>query len=145
MSKYATYAVGDRSKAVNDNNIKAIYFRETPTVVFFDPQKEGSLDRLSGYTYIQCPEYMETLFKMSGQGKSAQDVLDAYLYNYAYCIESVSLTSVPIYYLIPNTRIFINDSTTGINGEYILRSYTIPLTYNGTMNISAVRAPERLY
>jgi len=52
---------------------------------------------------------------------------------------------VPIYYLDVNTRIFVFDEKSGINGEYIIEKLSIPLTYNGTMSITAHKAVERLY
>ena len=88
---------------------------------------------------------MEGLFSISSQGKSATTVLDEFLYNNTYCTESISFTSIPIYYLEPNTRIFIDDENSKICGEYLVSRYSIPLSHNGTMNISATKAVERLY
>lgn len=88
---------------------------------------------------------MEQLFHISAQGKSAMDELNINLYNHSYCTESVSLTTLPIYYLEPNARIFVFDSRTGINGEYIVSRLNLQLAHGGTMSISATKAPERLY
>jgi hypothetical protein len=52
---------------------------------------------------------------------------------------------LPIYYLEPNTRIFVKDENSGIDGEYIINRITIPLQYQGTMSISATKVVERLY
>ena len=145
MAKYSVYASGDRTKTLNDDKIKAIYFRETPTVIFFDPKKETAIDRKTGYVYIQCPTYMEQLFQMSAQGKSAIDQLNISLYNYGYAVESVSLNTIPVYYLQPNARIFVYDNKTGINGEYIVTRLSYQLSHNGLMSITATKAPERLY
>ena len=41
-------------------------------------------------------------------------------------------------------RIKVIDKNTNINGEYLVSKITLPLTYNGTMNITATKAPERL-
>jgi hypothetical protein len=38
----------------------------------------------------------------------------------------------------------VHDEESKINGDYIINKITIPLTYNGTMSISAVKAVERL-
>lgn len=145
MAKYSVYAIGDRTKTLNDDKIKAIYFRETPTVIFFDPKKETAIDRKTGYVYIQCPTYMEQLFQMSAQGKSAIDQLNISLYNYGYAVESVSLNTIPVYYLQPNARILVYDNKTGINGEYIVTRLSYQLSHNGLMSITATKAPERLY
>jgi hypothetical protein len=77
--------------------------------------------------------------------KSCYDELDNFLYNYTYINQSISLTSIPIYRLEPNTLIYIKDETNDINGEYAINRMTIPLTYNGTMSITANRIPKRLY
>ena len=69
----------------------------------------------------------------------------AIVYKYTYCTETVSLTSIPIYYLEPNTRIYIHDNNSGIDGEYIVDRISLPLQYSGTMNIWATKAAERIY
>ena len=68
-------------------------------------------------------------------------MVDELLYQYSYCVENISITALPIYTLKPNTRIYVCDLETKINGEYIVSKFTIPLTYNGTMSITAVKAP----
>ena len=84
------------------------------------------------------------LFTISAQGQSALDKLNNCLYNNTYCIESVSLNTIPIYYLQPNTKILIRDDNSKINGEYNVTRFTIPLTFNGTMSISATKIADRL-
>jgi hypothetical protein len=88
---------------------------------------------------------MENLFNISSQGKSAKDRLDELLYSNAYCAESITINTIPVYHLQPNTRIFVRDDNSGINGEYIITKLTVPLSYNGTMSINATKAVERLY
>lgn len=197
LDKYSVQNIGIRPKAENDTDVKAIYFRDTPNVIFVDTTKiskaeksklieqygseqewllaiqkaigadsindavyaqqsyelkqavdkniENQRDEMSGYTFIRLPTYMENLFSISGQGKSAFDKLDNWLYSYACCTESISISSLPVYYLEPNTRIFIKDSNSGIEGEYIVNRISLPLTHNGTMSITATKAVQRLY
>ena len=148
LNNYAVYNIGARTKAVTDNQVKAIYFKDTPTVLFFTP---GQIDVLakksalpSGYSYINLPIIYENLFTISAQGKSAKNEIDNMLYNYGYCSESISLSAVPIYYLEPNTRIQVRDEKTGIDGEYLVNKITIPLNHNAVMQIQATKAPERI-
>ena len=82
------------------------------------------------------------MFSISARGKSAKDRLDELIYQHGYCTESVSITAIPIYYLEPNTRVYIYDNKTGIDGDYIVSKITLPLTYNGTMSITATKAAE---
>ena len=142
LDHFSIPVIGNRSKPINDSTVKAIYFRDTPTVLFTD--NINNVDKKSGYTYIQIQPGMQNLFNMSSQGKSAKNVIEEALYNYAYCADVISLTTIPIYYLQPNTRIFVRDDNNFINGEYIIDKISIPLAYNGLMSISANKAIERI-
>ena len=106
-----------------------------------------SIDAEKAFNKIQLmiKNSLENMFNISAQGKSAQDLLDELVYNHSYCIESVTIQSVPIYHLQPNTRIYVDDKKNKIQGEYIVNKLTIPLTYNGTMSITATKAPEKIY
>ena len=148
MNKYSISAIGNRPKVINDSNIKSIYFRETPNVIFINKNNVIGwefTERKSGYTYIQLPDSMLSLFNLSSQGKSAWNVLEETIYNNACCIESAMIVTIPIYYLKPNTRVYIRDDNSKINGEYIMSRFTIPLSYNGTMSISATKVTDKIY
>ena len=143
IERYGTSFVGDRPKAVNDSMIKSIYFRETPTLIFTD--NIAKIDKKLGYSYLQYSPAMASLFTMSAQGKDAIDVLYEHLYKNSYCIESVTVNALPIYHLEPNNMINIFDTRAGINGTYIMTKFTLPLTYNGTMSITATKAVEEIF
>ena len=143
IERYGTSFVGDRPKAVNDSMIKSIYFRETPTLIFTD--NIAKIDKKLGYSYLQYSPAMASLFIMSAQGKDAIDVLYEHLYKNSYCIESVTVNALPIYHLEPNNMINIFDTRAGINGTYVMTKFTLPLTYNGTMSITATKAVEEIF
>ena len=152
FGKYAISAIGNRPKAINDDKVTGIYFQETPSVLFLTPEDytdmmnhRSDYNDMTGYTFIQLTSSMENYFTISAQGKSAKDELDNLLYQHTYATEAVNLTAVPIYYLQPNTRIFVKDDNTGINGEFIVSKITVPLQYNGTTAITTTRAVERIY
>lgn len=145
LAQYAVPAVGIRSKVENDSNVKAIYYGDTPQIIF-DDYSDGLQSSHSGYKYFNLPSSnYGSMFSRSVQGKSAKDAIDTLLYNYTCCTESVSIQSVPIYYLQPNTLIYINDIKANIEGEYIINKITIPLAYNGTMSIQGTKVINRLY
>ena len=145
LAQYAVPVVGIRSKVENDSNVKAIYYGDTPQIIF-DDYSDGLQSSHSGYKYFNLPSSSYgSMFSRSTQGKSAKDAIDTLLYNYTCCTESVSIQSVPIYYLQPNTLIYINDIKANIEGEYIINKITIPLAYNGTMSIQGTKVINRLY
>lgn len=140
LFQFSASNVGRRPKVVNDSNVKSIYFRDTPDIIF----RESDTDEvITGYKYIQIPA-IGNMFRISTQGKSAKDKLDELIYNHAYCIENATITNIPIYHLEPNTRVYVRDEETGIDGDYIVSKFTIPLTYNGTMSITATKAAENI-
>lgn len=145
LDRFQVNAIGERPKVVNDNSVTAIYFRETPNIIFIQ-NEEDKYDTL-GYTWVQLPKNMniDNMFSISAQKKSAKEVLDNLLYNHSYCIENITINAIPVYRLEPNRLINIIDEKSKINGEYIISKITIPLTYNGTMSITATKAVERLY
>lgn len=149
LSKYSVKAIGDRTKVVKDDDIKAIYYGEIPNLIYIKQEDYNDLVKTNslndGYVYVILPDILTDYFVISRKNKSAQDQLDEFLFDYAYCNESISITTIPIYHLEPNTRISVFDEKSKINGEYIINKITIPLNYNGTMSISATRAPIRLY
>lgn len=142
LNQFNVRSIGIRSKVINDTNIKTIYFRETPDVIFVDPDIPIEA-RLSGYKYIQVKN-LESMFSISAQGKSAKTLLEQLLYQHGYCNENITLTTIPIYYLEPNTRISVSDENTTISGDFIVNKITIPLTYSGLMTISASKAAQSI-
>ena len=120
--------------------------RETPTVIFVDSDIWDEVDRSKlGYTYLQLPPNFVSLFSISAQGKSAKTVIDELIYKHACNAENITISVLPIYHLEPNTRIFVRNDESGINGEYILTRYSLNLGTGSNMSISASKAVDRLY
>lgn len=143
LEKYTTEKIGRRTKVINDTEVKAIFFEETPNVLFVDPMKTSPYtDSSLSYIRLNLVGSMANYFSISTQGKSAKETLDSLLYTHTYYNESITLNCIPIYYLEPNVRISVYDETSGINGEYIIKSYSLQLTYNGSMSITATKAED---
>lgn len=151
LERYNVQNIGDRPKAENDDKVKAIYFRDIPEVIFVDKNvNSGTVlyeqQQRPGYAYVRLPDHLlNNLFTTSRQGKSAMDKLETFLYQYACCTESITLSSLPVYYLEPNTRILVDDNNSNLHGEYLIERLSIPLSTNGTMSITATKAIEKLY
>lgn len=149
---YGVRVIGLRTKAVSNDKVSAVYFTKLPTICFYTSEdsenwKRKTADQVmkqSGYTFALLPKGLENNFTISSRQLSAKDYLDSLLYQFSYIPEQLSITALPIYYLEPNTRIYVHDEETAIDGEYIVNKITLPLTYNGTMSISANKAPERI-
>ena len=145
--QYGPELIGRRSKVEKDDKVKAIYFKDTPDLLFVENYSSSPVVEYSdtlAYTHINVSPTLSTYLYMSSQGKSAKEELDNLIYNSTYYQDTITLSTVPIYYLEPNTRIFVQDKKSGISGEYIIKSMTIPLAHDGMMSLNANRASERI-
>ena len=143
--QYSVPVIGRRSKSINDDKVKAIYFRDTPMILFVSEDYEPvEGEENLHYVRINIAPPISNYFQISAQGKSAKSVLDSMLYEGTYYQESITLSVIPIYYLEPNTRISVVDETTGINGQYIIKNFSLQLTYNGMMSITATRVTDTI-
>lgn len=142
LEKYKPSNIGRRTKVINDNEVKGIFFEETPNLLFIKENELNQASQTLSYVRLNLTDSMTNYFRISTQGKSAKEVLDNLLYQHTYYCESITLNCVPIYYLQPNTRIEVYDEDSSINGEYIIKSYNIQLNHNGSMSITATRAEE---
>lgn len=141
ISKYNIKNIGDRIKTLNDNKIKGIYFKDIPQVIY--TEQLGNIiigETASNISYIQIPSKVEDMFSLSARGISAKEKMDELLYEHSCMPISVTINTVPIYYLEPNTRIYIHDEKSKVDGDYIITRMSIPLNYDGNMSITAIKA-----
>lgn len=139
LEKISVPVIGQRTKVINDKNVKSIYYKDTPNIIF-KRITDQDYDRKSGYTYINVNNNTETYFSISSKGKSAKERIDELLYEGSYAPESISISTIPVYYLEPNHYIFVRDDRSNIYGKYFIDKITIPLSYKKTMTITATKA-----
>lgn len=141
LGKYSANKIGSRSKVINEPAIKSIYYKETPEVQFIIlPIEAKELTKNNAYTKIQIQDNMTGLFYRSTQGNAAVSKANELISEYTATAEGVNLTCIPIYYLEPNTRIYVD----GI-GDCTLDRISYNLSYNGTMSISGNKILKTFY
>ena len=154
IGQFSIPAIGDRPKNKSNDKVRALIYKDIPDVVLVSQKdydnyaKSGRL--LTGYNYLITDDFIESCLEkdtitISTRGITAQEQIDDLLYNHAYCNETINITSVPIFYLEPNTIISAKDEQRTVNGYYIINKITLPLDYKGTMKITAIKVPERVY
>lgn len=144
LGELSVSSIGLRTQTENNQKLKALVYKDVPNVIF-TTDKEHFVEDIkehSGYTLFYIDEEQLSNFKLSYQGRSVKEQINTMVYNYGCCTENISISCLPIYYLNPNTKILINDYENGISGEYIISNFSIPLAYNGIMNISASKYIE---
>lgn len=149
ISKLSIQNIGRRTKIIVDNSINCIFEPEIPDLVLLnssDPNIRELREECErqGQDYIQLSETLFSMTAMGGNFNSAYNLIRELLYQYTSYNESISINSVPIFYLEPNTRIAVRDTKSGIYGDYIINNISIPFDVNGTMSLSCTRTLERI-
>ena len=133
------------------DKIVRIYNNDVPNYIIIDQAMDNNYKRIitekcdektQPYSIVDSEVYSK--FAIGTIGYSAQEVARDFLYQYTTYSESISLQCIPIYSLDVNRRITVKDRKSGINGDYIIKSMTIPLSSSGTMSISASKALNRI-
>ena len=154
LNQFSIPAIGDRPKTENNDRIRALIYKDVPDVILIEEEDFNKYEEagrlLGGYNYYFLDKALRTFIednkiRVSTRSVTAQESIDNLLYNYAYCNETITITSVPIYYLEPNTIISARDEARMVHGYYIINKITLPLDYKGTMQITAIKVPERVY
>ena len=149
IAEFGVGNIGRRTTTIVDDHINCIFEPTIPNVVLI---KAGAAQTSTlqqecenqQQDYINVDPVIYDKLAIGGSLRSAYEQIRKELYQYTNYNEQVSLTTLPIYYLEPNTRITIQDSESGIGGDYIIKSISVPLDINGTMNISCTKALERI-
>jgi hypothetical protein len=57
---------------------------------------------------------------------------------------NINISILPIYHLEPNTRITVTSEQDDIHGDFMMSTFSVPLTINGNMSISATQVQNKL-
>ncbi len=90
--------------------------------------------------------YHSQFNKLQGGGTacSAYEQAKNIIYSGTCYNEKVTVTMMPVYYLEPHTRIRLQDTSTGVSGDYVIDSIDLPLDGTGTMSLICSRALTKM-
>lgn len=146
LGKYSIKNIGRRTKVVNNNDIKTVYNSEVPDVVFIEGLDQDLIVKYQGIGqrfFILTNEYYD-MFSISTTGTSCFDQIREMMYQNLCYNTTISLTCLPKYYIEPNNIIRVEDKDSNIYGNYQITQYSLPITYNGTMSITATEVLTRV-
>lgn len=148
ISEFSVKNIGRRTIVVNDNDVNCIFEPDIPDFIIIEIGQDDTDEKRAeaearGQNYIQVNSAIYSLITAGGSSKSAYNVVRELLYQHTSYNESITLQSLPVYTLEPNTRIGVQDIESDIYGDYMISTISIPLDINGQMSISATRALER--
>lgn len=137
LLEYSVKKIGDRILTSSDNTVSAIYYKDIPNIILCSSDEEipDFISRYGDYKIFYVPQDLSDLFSISTKGNSAVEQIYSLINKNLLVNDTITLSSVPIYYLEPNTRIFVECKENNIYGDYIINSISIPLQVGGTSSI----------
>lgn len=147
-TKFRIEDIGRRTKVISDKAVNCIFPVKIPEYAYINADGDTAEDRemiAKNQDYIQVSEKIFNNLVLGGGQFSAFEKVKELLYAHTNYNESISITCVPIYYLEPNTRITVCDNDVSVNGDYLIKSISLPLTPNGTSSISAAKIVEKTF
>ena len=164
VGKYAVSQIGRRMKVVNNDNIKILFAKQIPPIVFIPDYQEvadlleieytnaeDAAEKVREYCaanetnyFFKLSPQVESSFVNSSTGVSAFDEIRNLLYQYLVYNTTISISCLPRYWYEPNNMIYLENRENGIQGNYVITQYSLPLTYNGTMSITMTQALTRV-
>ena len=146
MGRYSIGEIGRRTMVESSDSYTSIYNQSPPDIIFIDGYNQEELEHytMMGQKFFILTSEYQDLFVASSTGTSCFDKIREMLYQNLNYNTTISITCLPKYYMEPNNIIHIEDRKSNINGNYQITQFTLPLTYNGTMSITATQVLTRI-
>lgn len=148
-SPFSVDSIGRRQKVVTESDVNCLFPVEVPNVILIEANgntaEHVELANDKQQEIVQVSSKVYNNLTVGGGYHSAFDTIKDLLYQHTSYNENISLSVIPIYHLEPNRRITVNDPDIGICGDYLIKSISLPLSYNGTSNISATKIVEKTF
>lgn len=149
--------IGRRSAVINAGNaVNCIFEPWIPDVVYIGQEdvlrtdmyltteKQKTECEQRGQNYCLISQGMYDCIEVGGQLYSAYEQIRQQLHQYTQYNESITVQTLPMYHLEPNTRISVQDIDSDIYGDYMINTMSFALDNEGLLTINASRALERV-
>lgn len=147
IGEFSVKNIGRRTKIVNDDSINCLFEPTIPDCIIIPPTDDGTLTDEAvkkGQSWSKVDDAIYDRLALGGTYNSAYNLIKDLLYQYTNYNETIQMQTIPIFHLEPNSRISVKDVKSGINGDFIIKNLSIPLSVNGVMSVSAIKALTKI-
>jgi len=99
--------------------------------------------KINFYPWTQVDSSIYSQLLTGGYKNGAFDQIKYELYLHTRYQKAISMTSIPVFYLEPNNRITINDTTTNTYGDFVVQSINLTLGPGANMSTTCNEIAER--
>ena len=142
--------IGRRSFVTdNGKNTNCVFENWIPDIILIKAGETDTQDRSDeaanrGQLFTQVPANIYDNLQIGGVYNSAYQDIRQTLHEFTSYNETISLQTLPLYFLQPNTRITVYNPKSSIRGDYLINSLSFALDTEGLLTINASRAVERV-
>lgn len=144
--------IGRRTQVINaDKNVNCVFQAWIPDLILIDlGLNEKEVKELKeecqkrGQPFYQIERVLYDATDIGGSRYSAYEEIRQVFHQYTKYNETISLQTLPIYHLQPNTRITIENAESNIYGDYIIDTLSFTLDNSSMLTINATKAPEKI-
>lgn len=144
--------IGRRTQVINaDKNVNCVFQAWIPDLILINlGLNEKAVKELKeecqkrGQPFYQMERVLYDATDIGGSRYSAYEEIRQVFHQYTKYNETISLQTLPIYHLQPNTRITIENAESNIYGDYIIDTLSFTLDNSSMLTINATKAPEKI-
>ena len=172
LGKYSVSAIGRRKDVSQNEDVNCLFEPEIPNVIFLnidyptdnvsenttlyddnEDKKKTDAQLLkdardecneNGHPWTQVHNDIYSHLAIGGYANSAYEKIRYELFCHTNFQKTVSLTSIPVFYLEPNSRVTINDISTNTYGDFMVQNINLTLGPGANMAVTLNEIHERL-
>ena len=170
LGEYSVQNIGRRMDVYHEDSINCLFRPEIPNVVFLNkdnPEQNWSENttvtelrsiedknkqlnqqkaecNYNGQPWVQVSNDIFENLITGGYLNSAYEALRYELFSYTKYQKVVSITSIPAFYLEPNSRVEVSDYSTNTYGDFMIQNISLTLGPGANMTCSLNEVSERL-
>lgn len=154
VSEFSVDNIGRRTQVISEDGVNCVFEPYIQDVVLLgidaankstyslDELRTECIDRGQKFHQVESPIY--DALAVGGTLYSAYEQVRQLLHQYTSYNENISIQTLPIYFLQPNTRITVRNEQSNIYGDYMINSLSFALDQTGILTINASRALEKI-
>lgn len=151
LGQFSVEAIGLRTKAVVDEEITMLYPPVRRNYCMLKPSETENIDLMEWlnakeqpYLILKDDDELWKHFEYAAYGLDAFTKIRELIYTHTSMNETVNISSLPVYFLEPNTKIIAKDEETHTSGDYVIMNINFPLSFDGQQQLSCIKIKSRL-
>jgi len=148
IDQFSVKNIGRRSITKNSDDYNCVFESEVPDIVIIkndetaEEQAQWCEERNQDYCIVEPTIY--EMIVIGGLHNSCFNEIKNLLWAHTNYNSNINITTIPIYHLEPNTRISVTSEQDDIHGDFMMSTFSIPLSISGNMTIAATQVETKL-